>query len=124
MSSEAMASAVDLASVLAAVAEPWSPLTVATVNDYDVRVVHARGEFSRHSHPETDEFFLVLSGRLTIRMDAGDVELGPGQIYVVPRGTAHQPVSSAGAQVLLLEPSATVNTGDEPGELTAERQVL
>jgi mannose-6-phosphate isomerase-like protein (cupin superfamily) len=124
MSSEAMASAVDLASVLAAVAEPWSPLTVATVNDYDVRVVHARGEFSRHSHPETDEFFLVLSGRLTIRMDAGDVELGPGQIYVVPRGTAHQPVSPEGAQVLLLEPSATVNTGDEPGELTAERQVL
>ena len=118
-----MNGAIDLARVLAGVAEPWSPRTVATVNDYDVRVVHTRGEFARHSHPETDEFFLVLSGRLTIRMDAGDVDLGPGQVYVVPRGTPHQPVSPDGAQVLLLEPSATVNTGDSPGELTAERRM-
>jgi mannose-6-phosphate isomerase-like protein (cupin superfamily) len=115
---------VDLARVLASIDEPWSPRTVATVNDYDVRVVRTRGEFTRHSHPETDEFFLVLSGRLTIRMDDGDVELGPGQIYVVPRGTPHQPVSPDGAEVLLLEPSATVNTGDNPGELTAERRVM
>jgi len=112
---------IDLARVLAAVPEPWSPRTVATVNDYDVRVVHARGEFTRHSHPETDEFFLVLSGRLTIRSDAGDVELGPGQVYVVPRGTPHQPFSADGADVLLLEPSGTVNTGDSPSELTARR---
>jgi mannose-6-phosphate isomerase-like protein (cupin superfamily) len=115
--------AVDLAAVLAGIEQPWSPRTVATVNDYDVRVVHTRGEFTRHSHPDTDEFFLVLSGRLTIRTDDGDVELGPGQAYVVPRGTPHQPVSSEGAEVLLLEPSATVNTGDTPSELTAERRV-
>jgi mannose-6-phosphate isomerase-like protein (cupin superfamily) len=115
---------VDLTRALAAVGEPWSPRTVATVNDYDVRVVHARGEFTRHSHPETDEFFLVLSGRLTIRTDDGDVELGPGQVYVVPRGTPHQPYSADGADVLLLEPSATVNTGDTPSELTAPRTVL
>src|SRR3954454_15233444 len=118
-----MPTPVDLAAVLATIEEPWSPRTVAVLNDYDVRVVHTRGEFTRHSHPETDEFFLVLSGRLTIRMDAGDVELGPGQVYVVPRGTPHQPVSPDGAQVLLLEPSATVNTGDTPGELTAERRM-
>lgn len=118
-----MPDAVDLAVVLGAIPEPWSPRTVATVNDYDVRVVRALGEFTRHSHPETDEFFLVLSGRLTIRMDDGDVELGPGQFHVVPRGTPHQPVSTDGAEILLLEPSATVNTGDSPGELTAERRV-
>jgi mannose-6-phosphate isomerase-like protein (cupin superfamily) len=116
--------AVDLARALGGIEQAWSPLTVATVNDYDVRVVHTRGEFARHSHPETDEFFLVLSGRLTIRMDGGNVELGPGQVYVVPRGTPHQPVSPDGAQVLLLEPSATVNTGDSPGELTAQRRVI
>jgi mannose-6-phosphate isomerase-like protein (cupin superfamily) len=116
--------AIDLARALASIEQPWSPRTVATVNDYDVRVVRTHGEFTRHSHPETDEFFLVLTGRLTIRMDAGDVDLGPGQVYVVPRGTPHQPFSADGAEVLLLEPSATVNTGDTPGELTAPRRVI
>ncbi len=119
-----MASAVDLAGVLATFDEPWSPRTVALLNDYDVRVVKTKGEFTRHSHPETDEFFLVLRGSLTIRMETGDVELGAGQLYVVPRGVPHQPVSAEGAEVLLIEPSATVNTGDTPSELTAERQVV
>lgn len=119
-----MSTAVDLASVLTSFQEPWSPRTVAVLNDYDIRVVKTKGEFTRHSHPDTDEFFLVLRGSLTIRMDAGDVELGPGQLYVVPRGVAHQPVSIEGAEVVLIEPSSTVNTGDSPGELTAERQVV
>lgn len=113
---------VDLAAALATLTQPWSPLTVATMNDNDVRVVRTHGEFARHRHPETDELFLVLSGSLTIRLEAGDVTLGPGQLYVVPRGTPHQPVSEHGADVLLLEPSATVNTGDTPGELTAVRR--
>ncbi len=119
-----MTSAVDLAQVLATFQGAWSPRTVAVLNEYDVRVVKTRGEFTRQSHPDTDEFFLVLSGSLTIRMDAGDVELGPGQVYVVPRGVPHQPVSPAGAEVVLIEPSATVNTGDTPSELTAERRVM
>jgi mannose-6-phosphate isomerase-like protein (cupin superfamily) len=119
-----MSNVVDLAGVLSTVAEPWSPRTVAILNDYDVRVVKTLGEFTRHSHPETDEFFLVLKGSLTIRLDDGDIELGPGQAYVVPRGTAHQPVSVDGAEVLLFEPSATVNTGDTPSELTAQRRVV
>ena len=118
-----MRSPVDLAAVLAGFTDPWSPRTVATLNDYDVRLVKASGQFTRHSHPETDEFFLVLGGRLTIRMDDGDVELGPGQLFVVPKGVPHEPFSADGAEVLLIEPSATVNTGDNPGELTAPRQV-
>ncbi len=80
------------------------------------------GEFPSHTHPDTDELFLVLSGSLTLRMDAGDVELGPGQLYVVPRGVRHQPVSAEGAQILLVEPSSTVNTGDAPGPMTAPRR--
>jgi len=111
-------SAINLAAVLAAFEEPWAPRTVATLNDYDVRVVKTHGSFSRHSHPETDELFLVVRGRMTIRMDAGDVELGPGDLYVVPRGVAHQPVSIDGAEALLIEPSATINTGDTPSEFT------
>ncbi len=119
-----MTTPVDLSSVLAGFDETWSPRTVAMLNDYDVRVVKTHGEFTRHSHPETDEFFLVLSGSLTIRLDDGEVVLEPGQLYVVPRGVQHQPYSEDGAEVLLIEPSATVNTGDSPGSLTAKRQVV
>lgn len=119
-----MNSVVDLAGALATFDEPWSPRTVAVLNDYDVRVVRTEGEFTRHSHPDTDEFFLVLSGSLTIRMDSGDVDLAPGQVFVVPRGVPHQPVSREGAAVLLIEPSATVNTGDTPSHLTAVRRVV
>ena len=119
-----MTEPVDLAAVLAAVDEPWSPRTVSTMNDYDIRVVKTRGEFTRHSHPETDEFFFVLRGTLTIKMESGDVTVGPGQIYVVPRGVPHQPLSTEGADVVLIEPSETVNTGDTPSHLTAKRQVV
>lgn len=119
-----MTSPVDLAAVLTRITQPWQPRTVAVPNDYDLRVVRTQGEFTRPSHPETDEVFLVLSGSLTIRMDDGDVTLGPGQLYVVPRGVPHQPFSPDGAEVLLVEPSMTVNTGDTPSQLTAERRVL
>lgn len=118
-----MTEPIDLAAVLSEVDEFWSPRTVATLNDYDIRVVKTRGEFTRHSHPETDEAFVVLKGSLTIRLDDRAVTLGPGQLYVVPRGVQHQPVSADGAEVLLIEPSATVNTGDTPSALTAERRV-
>jgi mannose-6-phosphate isomerase-like protein (cupin superfamily) len=109
--------------VLAGITEHWSPRTIAVVNDYDVRLVKLQGEFTRHSHPETDELFLVLSGALTIRMDEGDVHLGPGDVYVVPRGRQHQPCAESETTVLLVEPSETVNTGDTPSELTAERRL-
>jgi mannose-6-phosphate isomerase-like protein (cupin superfamily) len=119
-----MPEAIDLAAVLTRVDEPWTPRTVAVLDDHDLRVVHTQGEFTRHSHPETDEVFLVLSGSLTIRMDDGDVTLSPGQLYVAPKGTRHQPFSPDGAEVLLVEPSSTVNTGDTPSRLTAERRVV
>lgn len=118
-----MQAPVDVALAAGGITQPWSPLTVATINDYDVRVFRAEGEFTRHSHPETDEFFLVLAGELTIRLDQGDLTLTEGQVFVVPRGVAHQPCSTSGATVLLLEPSATVNTGDTPSALTTQRQL-
>ena len=115
---------VDLARVLADVAEHWSPRTVAVVNDYDVRVAKVLGEFARHSHPDTDEFFQVLAGELVIRLDDTEVRLGPGQSYVVPRGVPHQPVAEVETQILMFEPSATVNTGDAPGSMTQPRRVV
>jgi mannose-6-phosphate isomerase-like protein (cupin superfamily)/GNAT superfamily N-acetyltransferase len=114
--------AIDTQAALASIAEVWSPLTIAVMNDYDVRVVKVHGEFTRHSHPETDELFFLLRGQLVIRLDDLDVELTPGQLFVVPRGMHHRPVSDEGAEVLLIEPSTTVNTGDTPSELTAERK--
>lgn len=71
-----MTQPVDLAAVLSTLGEPWVPRTVAVLNDYDVRVVKTRGEFTPHSHPETDELFLVLHGSLTIRLDDDEVHLG------------------------------------------------
>jgi mannose-6-phosphate isomerase-like protein (cupin superfamily) len=114
---------VDLVSKLATFDEPWSPRTVAVINDYDVRLAKFDGEFPRHRHSETDELFLVLDGRVVIELDDRRVELGPGQLFVVPRGVAHRPrVDDGVAGVLLFEPSATVNTGDEPSQRTAARR--
>ena len=117
-----MSEPIDLPAALDCLDEPWSPRTVAVLNDYDIRVVKTKGEFTRHRHLETDEVFLVLSGSLTIRLDDDEVTLGPGQLYVVPRGVHHQPVSVDGADVVLIEPSTTINTGDTPSHLTAERR--
>lgn len=115
---------VNLESILTSLPDPWHPVTVAVINDYDVRVAKASGEFTWHAHSETDEFFLVLSGSLTIRMDSADVRLGVGDCFVVPKGMRHQPVAAEGTTILLFEPSDTVNTGDNPGPFTTTRTVV
>ncbi|HEX8344574.1 MAG TPA: cupin domain-containing protein [Actinoplanes sp.] len=112
---------INIAEKLAQVAEHWSPKTITTVNDYDVRIAKVHGEFVRHQHADSDEFFLVVDGELTIRMDEGDVTLKPGEVYVVPRGVYHQPVAATETSIVLFEPSEIVNTGDAGGDLTATR---
>ena len=119
-----MSDRIDLAEKLATFSEHWSPRTVAQFNDCDVMVVKVQGEFVWHTHPETDELFLVVSGRLTIQLRDGDVELGPNDIYVVPAGVEHCPRSDDGAEILLIEPRGTANTGDAGGELTAAEREL
>ncbi len=119
-----MTGRVNLAEKLAQFDELWSPKIVATLNDLKVMVVKVQGEFVWHRHDDTDDFFLVLDGELTIRLRDGDVRLGPGELYVVPRGVEHCPVSERGARVLLIEPLGTVNTGDAGGELTAQEEHL
>lgn len=78
-----------------------------------------QGEFVWHTHDETDELFLVISGELTIQLRDGDVTLGPGQMFVVPRGVEHCPRADGEVQAMLIEPAGVVNTGDAGGELTA-----
>lgn len=103
---------VDLASALATFAEPWSPRIIARYNENKVLLAKAKGEFVWHSHPETDDLFFVLDGHLTIQMRDRDIELGPGELFVVPRGVEHCPRSDEGASILLIEPQGTPNTGD------------
>ena len=98
--------------------EHWQPRRLATVNDYDVKVVKVLGEFTWHSHPDTDELFMVLSGQLVIQLRDGDVELGPGDVYVVPRGVEHCPKAAGEVSAILIEPQGVVNTGDTPSERT------
>jgi mannose-6-phosphate isomerase-like protein (cupin superfamily) len=110
---------IDLAQKLSLFQEHWSPKTVARYNDNDVHVVKVHGEFVWHKHDETDDFFLVLKGRLTIQMRDGDVELGPGEMFIVPKGVEHCPRCDEETHVLLIEPSGTPNTGDAGGDRTA-----
>jgi mannose-6-phosphate isomerase-like protein (cupin superfamily) len=104
--------AVNLARKLSLFSEKWSPRIVTSFDGHDVMVVKVQGRFIWHSHPETDDLFLVLSGRLTIEMRQGDVTLGPGELYVVPRGVEHCPLAEEETELLLIEPAGTPNTGD------------
>lgn len=107
---------VNLPEALASFDQTWSPRIVARVNDYDVRIAHARGEHVWHVHEATDEIFLVLNGQFDVSLRDADgsertVALRQGDVFVVPKGTPHKP-SSTGADILMVEPSGTLTTGD------------
>lgn len=104
---------INLSEKLASFSQHWSPRTVAQLNDYDVMVVKVKDEFVWHKHDETDDFFLVLKGTLDIELRDRVVTLGPGEMYIVPRGIEHRPVAKEEAHLLLIEPAGTPNTGDE-----------
>jgi len=105
-------SAVNLAAKLATFSEHWQPRTVGEFNGHDLMVVKVKGEFTWHKHDDSDDFFLVLKGRLTIELRDRDVHLGPGELFVVPKGVEHRPVAKEEAHLLLIERSGTPNTGD------------
>ena len=115
---------VNLAEKLALLERPYQPGIVGFINDYKLQVVKVKGPFVWHRHEETDDFFLVLSGHLTIHLRDRDIELDPGELFVVPRGVEHCPDAAEETEVLLIEPDGTVNTGDAGGELTAEPRLL
>jgi mannose-6-phosphate isomerase-like protein (cupin superfamily) len=106
---------ISLSRALAAFSDVYSPRIVGRVNDYDIRVAHARGEHVWHVHDHTDEFFLVIDGQFDIALRDGDgertVSLRSGDIFVVPKGTEHKP-SSPGGSILMFEPTGTLTTGD------------
>lgn len=104
---------INLAEKLTGFSDHWSPRIVAAFNGHDIMVVKVKGEFVWHVHPDTDDLFLVLKGRLRIDLRDGPVELGPGELFVVPKGVEHRPVADEEAHILLIEPGGTPNTGDD-----------
>ncbi len=113
--------AINLEEKLSTFSQHYQPRTVAQFNGHDVMVVKVKGPFTWHKHDETDDFFLVLKGRITIQMREGSVSLGAGEMFVVPRGVEHCPVADDEAHLLLIEPTGTPNTGDSA---TAARRVV
>lgn len=116
----------DLAAELEQVVDHWTPRVIGRVNDQYVKVAKLLGELVWHAHDDEDEMFLVLSGHLRIQLEgADDIELGPGQFYVVPRGVRHNPVADEEVHIVLIETVTTAHTGDVtvPGTVPVERQV-
>ena len=114
--------AINLASKLATFTEHWQPRTVGRFNGHDLMVVKVKGEFTWHKHDDTDDFFLVLKGRITIRMRDRNLTLGPGELFVVPKGVEHCPMAEEEAHILLIEPTGTPNTGNR--ETAAPRREI
>ena len=114
---------IDLLEKCRLLTEQWQPRVVAELNDYQLKVVRLQGDFVWHAHDDTDEAFLVLEGTLRIDFPDGSVELGAGQLFVVPRGVRHKPYAENDVKVLLIEPRGVVNTGDAGGDRTAAQDV-
>ncbi|WP_328385593.1 cupin domain-containing protein [Streptomyces sp. NBC_00400] len=115
---------VNLTDKLSQFSDLWSQKKIADLNDYEVKLAKLHGEFVWHTHEDTDELLMVVSGRLTIRLRDGDVVLGPGELIVVPRGVEHCPVAEEETAILLFEPAGTLNTGDAGGPRSKAPEAL
>lgn len=104
--------------IAASLAELWSPRIIAELDDAYVKVAKVQGVFGWHAHADEDELFFVLKGRLRIEMEAGAVELGEGELYVVPKGVRHNPVAEEECHILLVERKSTHHTGGEVTDKT------
>jgi mannose-6-phosphate isomerase-like protein (cupin superfamily) len=118
MNTEAQIEKVNLAEKLARFSDTWSPKIVGEINDAYVKLVKLKGEFVWHHHADEDEMFLVIKGRLLMRLRDRDLYLGEGEFVIIPRGVEHLPIADDECHVLLLEPKTTLNTGDIINERT------
>jgi len=113
-----MPTSISPASIAAALTELWSPRVIAEVDDSYIKVAKVQGTFGWHAHADEDELFLILKGRLRIEMEQGPVELGAGEIFVVPKGVRHNPVAEEECHLMLIERKSTLHTGDTITEKT------
>lgn len=114
---------INLAAKFGLFTDRWQPRVVAEMNELQFKIVRLEGDFLWHRHPETDEAFLVLEGSLRIDFRDGAVTLGPGEMFVVPKGVEHKPCAEAEVKLMLVEPRGILNTGHEGGERTAQNDV-
>lgn len=115
--------AINLKQKLSQFTEHWSPRVIAELNDYQFKLAKGEGEFVWHSHEDTDEAFIIIEGTLEIQFRDGSVILNEGEMYVIPKGVEHRPITKGLCQVLLIEPKGVTNTGDTNSDLTAENDI-
>lgn len=109
---------VNIAEKLIKFSDYWNPRVVGDLNDSHVKLTKLKGEFMWHQHDNEDEMFLVIRGRLLIRLRAQDIWVEEGEFVIIPKGTEHLPVAEDEVHVLLLEPKTTLNTGNVTNERT------
>ncbi|HKG93235.1 MAG TPA: cupin domain-containing protein [Gemmatimonadaceae bacterium] len=115
-----MVEKINLSEKFASFADQWSPKIAAELNDSYVKLAKVQGEFVWHRHDAEDELFLVVKGRLRIRLRDGEIDLRPGEMAVIPRGVEHLPVAEEETHIVLLEPKTTLNTGNVRNDRTVE----
>ena len=96
----------------------WSPRIIAEMNDYQFKIAKIKGEFVWHNHKDTDETFIVIEGKMSIKFRDCVIKLSEGEMFVVPKGVEHKPCAENECKILVVEPKGTINTGDAGGELT------
>ena len=114
---------INLKDKLSKISEHWSPKVIAEMNDYQFKLVKLQGEFVWHSHPDTDEAFIVLNETMTIDFRDGKVDLSSGEMFVVPKGVEHKPRAENECNIMVIEPKGVVNTGNSGGALTADNDI-
>jgi len=117
------AAAISIGEKMKLLQDQWSPRVIAEMNEYQFKVVKLEGDFVWHDHPETDETFLVIEGELRIDFRDGSVTVGPGELYIVPKGVEHKPYAAKEVKLMLIEPRGVLNTGHAGGERTAQNDV-
>ena len=116
-------SKINLKEKLSKFTDHWSPKVIAQMNNYQFKLVKVQGEFTWHSHEDTDEVFIVIEGSMSIKMKDQTINLSEGEMYVVPKGVEHKPYAEHECKAMVVEPEGVVNTGDAGGDLTAENDV-
>jgi mannose-6-phosphate isomerase-like protein (cupin superfamily) len=116
-----MIKVINLAEKFSLLTKHWDPKIIAQLNDYHFKIAKIQGEFVWHSHPETDEVFLVVDGTLHILLRDQVLTLQAGELCVIPRGVEHKPEAASECQILMVEPAGTLNTGDAGGDRTIEK---
>jgi mannose-6-phosphate isomerase-like protein (cupin superfamily) len=111
-----------LAEKFSLIKEYWSPRIAAELNDSYVKLAKIKGEFLWHHHDKEDELFLVMKGKLVMRLRGRELQIGPGELVVIPHGVEHMPVAEEEVHILLIEPKTTVNTGNVQSERTVGDQ--